>query len=342
MRRLFTRLSLLRSQRDETRRGVFIVVGALCLVACMMFVAYSVDIGLISVTKSRMTNATDTAALAAAMEITHAISTAGQDVGDIFTYAQAQARTVAASVAEMNGVYVDEAVDVVFGRRYYDAGSAAYTIDWSPAGDQVNCVKVIARRTGADTDAPDGKMPGMFSLVAGNTGTAVQSESIAYIEPRDLVVVHDFSRSMNFDSYFSDETGNSLTPAQIEANLALAWSDLQPLTLGTMAYTPQYYTETKSNTGASAVVTFQGASVGVTTNTKIKTVKIYFSGGGSQSFSISGEATTSGTWQGTSGNSGKRIYKADITIRKVGSSSQNWALAGYEASATNVKAKFGL
>lgn len=342
MRRLFTRLSLLRSQRDETRRGVFIVVGALCLVACMMFVAYSVDIGLISVTKSRMTNATDTAALAAAMEITHAISTAGQDVGDIFTYAQAQARTVAANVAEMNGVYVDEAVDVVFGRRYFDAGSAAYTIDWSPAGDQVNCVKVIARRTGADTDAPDGKMPGMFSLVAGNTGTAVQSESIAYIEPRDLVVVHDFSRSMNFDSYFSDETGNSLTQAQIEANLALVWADLQPLTLGNMAYTPVYYDETKSNTGANAVVTFKGTSVGVTTNTKIKSVKVYFSSGGSQTFTVSGETTTSGTWAGTSGNVGKRINKVDMTIRKVGSSSQSWTLTGYANSATNVKTKFAM
>ena len=48
-------------------------------------------------------------------------------------------------------------------------------------------------------------------VASGNTGTAVQSESIAYIEPRDMVVVHDFSRSMNFDSYYSDETGNTLT-----------------------------------------------------------------------------------------------------------------------------------
>ncbi len=342
MRRMLPNWSLLRAPQDDARRGTFLVVGALCLVACMMFVAYSVDLGVVSLTKSRMTNATDTAALAAAMEITHAISTAGQDVGDIFTYAQSKARTVAAEVAELNGTYVDESVDVVFGRRYYDTGTSTYLIDWSPAGNQVNCVKVIARRTGNDTEAPDGKLPGMFSAVAGNTGTAVQSESIAYIEPRDLVVVHDFSRSMNFDSYYSDETGNSLTQAQIEANMALVWTDLQPLTLGTMTYTPQYYNETKSNTGANSVVTFKGTSVDITTNTKLKSVKLYFTDGYTQSFSISNETTTAGTWQGTSGNSGKRINKVDVTIRKVGSSTQSWSLTGYTNSTTNVKSKFGL
>ncbi len=342
MRRMLPNWSLFQPQKDETRRGVFLVVGALCLVACMMFVAYSVDLGVVSLTKSRMTNATDTAALAAAMEITHAISTAGQDVGDIFTYAQSQARTVAANVAEMNGTYVDESVDVVFGRRYYNTATSSYSIDWSPAGDQVNCVKVIARRTGTDTEAPDGKLPGMFSLVSGNTGTALQSESIAYIEPRDLVVVHDFSRSMNFDSFYSDETGNSLSQAQIEANIALVWDDLQPLTLGTLTYNPQYYSETKTNTGANSVVTFKGTSVGITTNTKIKSVKVYFSSGGSQTFSISNETTTAGTWQGTSSNSGKRINKVDVTIRKVGSSSQSWSLKGFANTSTNVKSKFSL
>lgn len=347
MRRVLPSWSLFQPQRDDKRRGVFLVVGALCLVACMMFVAYSVDLGVVSLTKSRMQNATDTAALAAAMEITHAISTAGQNVGDVFTYAQTQARTVAANVAELNGTYVDETLDVDFGRRYFNADTGAYTIDWNPAGDQVNCVKVSARRTGNDTEAPDGKLPGMFSLVAGNTGTAVQSESIAYIEPRDLVVVHDFSRSMNFDSYFSDETGNSLTQAQIESNIALVWADLQPLTLGNMTYSPVYYDETKSNTGANAKTTFKGTSVTVTTNTKIKSVKVYFessgwTSGGSQTFNISGETTTSGTWAGTGSNAGKRIYQADITIRKVGSSSQSWSLTGYTNSTTNVKNKFAM
>ena len=49
-----------------------------------------------------------------------------------------------------------------------------------------------------------------------------------------MVVVQDFSRSMNFDSYFTDEIATGLTKVQIEECLAMIWSDLQPLTLGTM------------------------------------------------------------------------------------------------------------
>ena len=342
MRRVFPGLMKLQPRRDDARRGVFLVVGALCLVACMMFVAYSVDLGLVSVTKARMQNATDTAALAAAMEISHAISTAGQDVSNVFTYAQDKSKTAAFDVAQMNGVYIDKNVDIVFGRRFYNASTQAFDTDWNPAENQINCVKVVARRTGSDTNAPDGKLPGMFSVVAGNTGTAVQTESVAFIEPRDLVVVHDFSRSMNFDSYYSDETGNSLTQAQIEANMALAWADLQPITLGTMTYTPVYYDQTQTNTGANAKVTFKGTSVDVTTNTKVKSVKLYFTNGRTQTFNISNETTTSGTWAGTGGSSGKRINQVDVTVRKVGSTSQSWSLTGYSNSASNVTAKFGL
>jgi len=342
MRRVVTNLSLLRPQRDDARRGVFIVVGALCLVACMMFVAYSVDIGLISVTKTKMQNATDTAALAAAMEITNAISTAGPNVADVFAYAEAQSRTAAQNVANLNGIYIDKNVDVVFGRRYYDAASASYQTDWNAASNQINAVKVIARRTGTDTAAPDGKVPGMFSVVAGKTGTSVQTESIAYIEPRDMVVVHDFSRSMNFDSTFSDETVTRLTQAQIEANLALIWSDLQPFSVASMTYAPQYYSQTQSNTGANGTVTFKGKSVDVTTNTKIKTVKLTFTDSSTQTFNISNETTTSGTWAGTGSKTGKRIGQVDLTIRKVGSSSQSWTLSSHQYNNTNIQNYFGM
>ncbi len=342
MRRKFAEFRTRITAARFSRRGVFLVVGALCLVACMLFVAYSVDIGIISLTKTRMQNATDTAALAAAMEISHAISTAGQDVGDVFVYAQSQARVVAGDVAEMNGTYINESIDVDFGHRYYNAATGVYSIDWNPAGNQVNCVKVIARRTGTDTNAPDGKLPGMFSTVAGNTGTAVQAESIAYIEPRDMVVVHDFSRSMTFDSYFTDEQNNHLTQSQIEANIQLVYTDLQPLNLGSLPYVPTYASKTKSNTGANSTVTFKGTSISASTNTKIKTVKVYFESGGSQTFSISNETTTSGTWAGTGSNSNKRIDSADITIRKVGSTSQNWSLTGYNYDSTTVEAAFGL
>lgn len=341
MRRRLWRSPSVQPGAHAARRGAFLVVGALCLIALLTVVAFAVDMGVLSLTKTRMQNATDSGALAAALEITNAITTAGANVQDVFTYAKAQAAAKAASVAELNGVYVNPSVDVAFGRRYKDA-AGNYTIDWNAAADQVNAVKVIARRDSDDKKAQDAKVPGLFSSVFSTAGTTLRAESVSYIEPRDMVVVHDFSRSMNFDSYFNDEQSTTLPQASIEANLQIVWNDLQPLNIGSMTYEPQYMSKTQSNTGASATVTFKGTSVAATTNTKFKSVKLYFTNGATQTFAISNETTTTGNWAGTGGNAGKRINKVDLTIRKVGSTTQSWTLANYSYDTTSILAAFGL
>jgi Flp pilus assembly protein TadG len=341
MPRLIRRLQNLTPTADRSRRGVVLVVAAFCLVACLTFVAFSVDLGMISLTKTQMQNAVDSAALAGAMEITNALTTAGTDVTNVFEYAKAQAQLKAEEVAELNDVYVDPGSDVTFGRRFFNTSTNDYDTDWNPASNQVNVIKVTARRDNESASAPDAKVPSLFSKVFGNTGTSLEVEAIAYVEPRDMVVVHDFSRSMNFDSYFNDEQSTFLPQETIEANMQMVWDDLQPLTLGTFAYTPIYLSRSKTNTGATATVTFNGKTVTVSTNTKLKTVKLYFEEGGSQTFSISGETTTTGTYAGTGSNSGKRIDDTDITIRKVGSSSYSWTLTDIEYDSTAFSSTFG-
>jgi Flp pilus assembly protein TadG len=327
---------------SATRRGVFLVITAICLAAVMTFVAFSVDMGIISLTKTRMQNATDSSALGAAMEITSAIENAGADVADVFVYAQAQAKAKAIQMASLNGVHVDES-DIVFGRRYDDA-NGDYQYDWNPAGYQVNCVKVTAARDNPDTNAPNGQVPGLFTGMFKSTGTTVSTSSISYIEPRDIVVVHDFSRSMNFDSYFSSEVGTPLPNATIETNLQTVYDSLLPTGLGNMTYAPQYASQTLSNTGAWATVTYKGKIISVTANTAIKSVKLLFNSSGSQSqtFTISSNSTLSGSWQGTGGNSTKRVVKAEITIRRVGSTTQNWSLTAFSYDSNAVINHFSL
>ncbi|OYW21635.1 MAG: hypothetical protein B7Z55_05590, partial [Planctomycetales bacterium 12-60-4] len=303
---------------SATRRGVFLPIAALCLAVIMTFVAFSVDMGVISLTKTRMQNATDTAALAAAMEITHAISNAGPDVGNVFTYAQQQASAMAIDVADLNGVYVDSG-DVAFGRRTLNSQTGSYEFVWNPAGDQVNCVKVVARRDNPDETAPDGQIPGLFTGLFQEGGTSVTAESIAYIEPRDMVVVHDFSRSMNFDSYYTDEVSTRLDTATIEENLQTVYDDLQAPNLGDLPYEPEYAWESKSYSGASATVTYKGDSVSVTTNTALKRIKIC-----------------------TGSYSGRRIDEVDVRVNRVGSTSYTWDLNGFEYDANTVVDCFDL
>ncbi len=326
----------------EQRRGVFLVIAALSLAAVMTLIAFSVDTGILSLTRTRMQNGTDTAALAAAMEITHAIANSDENVEDVFAYAKQQAAAKAVEVADLNGIYVDPSVDVIFGKRSLNGNSGEFEFNWNPPGNQINCVKVIARHDNPDESAPDGKIPGLFTGLFRDTGSVARSESIAFIEPRDLVVVHDFSRSMNFDSYYCNEGSVQLPTAQLDEAMARIWSDIQPLNLGTMPFEPVYAWQTKSNTGANATVTFKGTSVSITSNTKIKSVKIYMSGNKTQTFSISNNTTTSGTWQGTSSNNGRRIVQVDVTVLRVGSTSSTWSLNGYECTSDTVRSCFGL
>ena len=99
------------------RRGAFLVMGFFALIAVLGLVALNVDTGVISLAKTKMQNAVDAAALAAAQEITAAVEEAGNNgsAGDANAIAIEAAREMAAHVAEMNGVYVDPSRDVRFG-----------------------------------------------------------------------------------------------------------------------------------------------------------------------------------------------------------------------------------
>lgn len=340
MRRYLNKIPARWAEMTTSRRGVFLVVGAVTMVAVLAFMALAVDIGVASLTKSQMQAGVDSAALAGAMEITNALSNAGTSVGNVFTYAQQQARLKAAEVAQLNNVYVNSSTDVFFGRRYYDSVTAKYVIDWNANANQTNVVKVVARRDSSTKSAPDAKVPSLFGV--GTGGTTIRTEAVAFIDPRDMVIVQDFSRSMNFDSYFTDEITTTLTKAQIEEALAMVWSDIQPLTLGTMTYAPQYFTHTQTSSSITGGVTFKGASVAVTSTTGMKTVKLTFSSGTTQSFTISGTTTKSGTYSGTGSNAGKRITSVTLTSLAVGSTSSTVVLPAFSNSSANVMAKFGL
>ena len=337
MRCYFKKIPATWSEMSPTRRGVFLVVGAICMVAALAITALAVDIGVASLTKSQMQAAVDSASLAGAMEITNALANGGNQPGDVFVYAQSQARTKAIAVAQMNKVYVG-ASDVTFGRRYYDSASKTYKVDWAAGANQTNVVKVTARRDGSNSSAPDAKLPSLFA----SAGTTIRTDAVAFVDPRDLVIVQDFSRSMNFDSYFTDEVSTGLTKAQIEECLAMVWSDLQPLTLGTLPYTPQYFSLAQTSSSVTGTVTFKGTSVAITNTTGMKSVVLTFSSGGSQTISVSGTSTKTGTYSGSGSNSGKRISSVAITAYKVGSTSQTVTLPTHSYSATTVMAKFGL
>lgn len=216
--------STIQRSKLQRRRGVIVVLTGFCLCAMFAFVALSVDTGRIVLTETKMQNAVDAAALAAAQEITAAVYAAGQGQGsaniDANSIAVNAARTMAAQVAAANGVYIDSDADVQFGKRGFDAATGTWPIQWNTS--PYNVVQVVARRTNADTTAPDGQLPLAFGWAVGRSQVPVQTSATAFVEARDLVVVIDVSASMNDDSSLRSPLGT----AEAEMLLDNMWDAL--------------------------------------------------------------------------------------------------------------------
>ena len=278
----------------QKRRGVFVVIMAISLAACLAFVAFSVDTGTVVLTQTRMQNCVDAAALAAANEIGYAVEHAGSNVSDVTAYAMAQARLKAQSVGTLNNIHVDPALDVRFGRWQLNSSTGLSSITWdvTPA----NAVKVTARRTNADTSQPDGQMKTLFAGVFGTKAVSIATSATAYIESRDIALSIDYSGSMNDDSTYGSIGLRSR--ASLDANMLDIYNALHAVrNFGTMTFTPQWFRQTVSSGTGNGTVTFKNTSVDFTTSAIASSILLTYSGGTESKIptSTSGTLTKSGT-----------------------------------------------
>ncbi|MEQ9409210.1 MAG: VWA domain-containing protein [Fuerstiella sp.] len=213
---------------EHRRKGVFFVLAIVSLMAAMTFVGMSVDLGMITVTKTRMQSAADAAALAAVQEIVVGIREAGEqgvtELQAVQAIAAAAARDMAEDVVTMNGFYIDPNRDVTLGHRTLSSDGVTYTEVWG--APPYNMVKVTIRKTNSDPAAQDAKLPLIFAPVTGERAQALTADATAFIESRDIVAVLDYSGSMAFDSLFRWETVNRMGKDAIEDNLDDIWDSL--------------------------------------------------------------------------------------------------------------------
>ena len=284
------------------------VLGVFCLILAMAFVAFSADLGYISVTRGKMQNGVDAAALAAALEITHAVQTAGPDVQNVTAYALQQARLKAAEIAGLNGIYVDPNQDVDFGLRTQNAQTKAYSIAWgvTPA----NVVRVHSRRDGDDPDQPDGVLPLFFAPVFGKKAQQLHTSATAYVEARDIVAVLDYSGSMNDDSCYASLGLRSRT--QLESNMQDIFNILKGVrNFGTIAYEPAWAAYTVASGTDSGKCEFRDTQIVLSSFTKaMNQITFTFSDASTQTITASG---TSGTF--TRSGTAKSISAATVRMQ---------------------------
>lgn len=298
------------------RRGAFLPVAAVSLAAASAMVALGVDLSVVTLERTKMQNACDAAALAASQEITSAIATAASDatgssdvagtVQDANAIATSAAKTMAAKVANLNGVYVDPERDVTFGKRVFNAGTGKFSVEWGVG--PYNVVKVVARRDNPEAGHPDSKLDLFFAGVTGQGSASLTTSAIAYVEARDIVMVMDFSGSMNDDSTMA--AYSRLGKSNVEANMLDIWNALGP-PAGSLPFVPEYLTVSKTSGVVTASNTFKNSQITLSSNKPYQTVKLTFTNNNTQSFT--GLSTSSGTYQGSGySNSGKSIYKVEL------------------------------
>jgi len=228
---------------EPERRGIVVVLAAVFMVVIFAFLAFSVDVGYITLVKGQLHNAADASALAAAMEMTAA------NPGDVLTNVEQAALEVAAAnpAGDYEGVQLNPADgEVEVGRRTWNQSTGEFDYLWGAAATPYNVVKVTASRGGADS------LPLFFAPVLGHNTADLRVSAIAGFQPRDLMLVLDYSGSMNDDSEL--KSIDKLPQADIEDNLFQIWEDLGSPTYGNMEFEPQTLAEISPGGGSAISV----------------------------------------------------------------------------------------
>ena len=200
-----------RSKRTHNhRKGAIVVLAAALMLVLVGMLAFSIDAGYMLTLRTEAQRAADSGALAGAGSLAD---------GTIIAEQQARQYTQRNNVGSRS--VPNSSIQVQFGQW----NSQART--FLPTLEEPTAVRVFARRD---------NQPLFFAGIFGKKNFGVGAEAIATYGPRDIMVVLDYSASMNDDSEFSHMS--RLGRSQIEGNLLEIYRDLGTPTFGKLGWKP--------------------------------------------------------------------------------------------------------
>ena len=243
----------------------------------MALLALSVDVGYMQNTAAEMDRAVDAGALAGAGLLPH-----GTDE------AEAAAREFTILNRVGSTPLTDTEVDVDMG--VWDK----QTHNFALGGTTPSAIRVRATRANA--------RPLFFARALGQNHFSVSSEAIAVFQPRDIMLVLDYSGSMNDDSEL--KSISNLGREYIEGGLLQIYEELGSPVYGTLEFTPKWITVTGTTPPNSyrpqIDVEYRYSEVYITSTKPIDRIMIY-KGGSSKTYN------SPGTW-----NAGLGVYEATV------------------------------
>ncbi len=216
-----------RGRRGPNRRGVLLVLVALCLALMLAFAAIVIDLGFLRLARAELRNASDSAALAAGGVL--------RDTGSATL-----ARAAAVDFARRNNaagkpVELDPTRDVIFGRRELNAATNRF--EFVAGRTPFDSVQVVARRT---SDSLGGPVQLSFARLLGRNTAGSAASAVATFLPRDIGLVIDLSGSMLYDSTLLHESSTTINNQAVWQALGSPkfgtmqnWGTLQSISSGT-------------------------------------------------------------------------------------------------------------
>ncbi|HIQ20706.1 MAG TPA: hypothetical protein EYH34_05675, partial [Planctomycetes bacterium] len=229
----------LRKTCHRRRKGTVLVLSALLMLVLMAMLACSVDLGYMYAIKAELSRAVDAAALAGAGSLVDGSQVAQLRAADFMLRNRVGSQVLLEEQDRdtlLEAWLAEHVNDFEVQVGHWDTQARVFTqSDYLPSA-----VRVSARYSNA---------PFFFARVLGFQDFDIQAEAIARYQPRDIVLVLDFSASMNDDSELRRiyKYGESAR-ATVEASLLEIWQDLGSPTYGNMEFQPQYVSSTNNQT----------------------------------------------------------------------------------------------
>ncbi len=194
------------------RRGAIIVLTALLMITMMAMLAFSIDVGYMMTVRTELQRAVDAGALAGAGLLVQGVE---------------EAESAVQTMVQQNIVGDQEVseADLSIETGHWDEQAQAFI----PSTELPSAVRVRAVRNGQGL---------FFARALGNDQFDVDAEAIAMYRPRDIMLVLDYSGSMNDDSEFRHI--NSIGQDNIEANLLQIYQEFGSPSFGDMQWDPVY------------------------------------------------------------------------------------------------------
>lgn len=197
-----------------------IVILALTVVALLGMVAFAIDTGYIFNVNTELQRAADAGALAGA--------------GMLIQGSQAaEAATREYVIANMVGGRDVNDAEIVFETGHWDPNTRSF----AASAILPSAIKVTVIRE---------DQPLFFARVLGRDTFDTKATSVARFQPREVMLVLDYSGSMNDDSEL--KSASTLGTSTVESNIADMYSQLGSPTFGNMTFNTQYISSTDTTT----------------------------------------------------------------------------------------------